>query len=59
MGVQVHVKGGNTISNLLVVLKDRDKITQKSGVFYSFKCAQAGCEEEYIGELSRTCGDLF
>ena len=32
MGIQFYFKGGNTIRNLLVVHKDKGKITQKSGV---------------------------
>ena len=56
-GVEVHFKGGNTIRNLLVAPKDRDKITQKSGVIYRLMCTHAGCEEEYIGELARTFGE--
>ena len=31
VGVKAHYKGGNTIRNVLVALKDKDKITQKSG----------------------------
>ena len=56
VGVQVHFNWCSNIRNLLVAPKDRDKITLKSGVIYRFKCAQADCEEEYIGELARTCG---
>ena len=56
MGVQVHFKG-NTIHNLLVAPKDKDTITQKSGLIHRFTCIQACCEEEYIGESVRTFGD--
>ena len=31
--------------------KDKDPITNKSGVIYRFKCSEDGCEEEYIGIL--------
>ena len=34
MGVQVHFKAGNIIRNVLVVPKDKDNITQKSGGIY-------------------------
>ena len=34
-----------------------DNITQKSGVFYKYKCDQMNCKEEYIEESSRTFGE--
>ena len=37
--------------------KDKDNITDKSGVIYRFKCTQEGCKEEYIGESGRSFGD--
>ena len=55
--IQVNFRGNNTIHNLLVAQEDKDTITQKSGVIYQFECTQAGCEQEYIGELGRTVGD--
>ena len=57
VGVWFHFKGNNTINNLLVAPKDKDTITQKSGIIYRFKCTQAGCEEEYIRESERTFWD--
>ena len=39
-----------------MVPKDKDTITQKSGVIYRFKCTQVVCEVEYTGELGRTFG---
>ena len=48
-GVQVHFKGGQTIKGLLMAPKDKDPITNKSGVIYRYKCSEDGCEEEYIG----------
>ena len=51
--VQVHYKGSTKLWNLLVAPKDKHKITQKCKVIYSFKCTQADCEEEYIGESGR------
>ena len=53
-GVQVHFKGGQTIKDLLMAPKDKDPITNKSGVIYRFKCSEDGCEEEYIGESAGT-----
>ena len=59
MGVQVHFKGGNTIKTLLMGLRDRENIPQKSGVIYRYKCDQMDCDEEYIGVSERTCGERF
>ena len=39
--------------------KDKDPITNKSGVIYRFKCSEDGCEEEYIGESARTFAERF
>ena len=58
-GVQVHFKGGQTIKDLLMAPKDKDPITNKSGVIYRFKCSEDGCEEEYIGESARTFAERF
>ena len=32
---------------------------KKSGVIYSYKCGRVECNEEYIGESSRTFGERF
>ena len=58
-GVQVFFKGGQTIRNLLMAPKDKDPITNKSGVIYRYKCSQHGCKEEYIGESARNFADRF
>ena len=58
-GVQVHFKGGQTIKDLLMNPKDKDPITNKSGVIYRFKCSEVGCDEEYIGESARTFAERF
>ena len=58
-GVQVYFKGGTTIKNLLVAPKDKDPMMKKSGVIYSYKCGRVKCDEEYIGESSRTFGERF
>ena len=39
--------------------KDRDHITQKSGIIYRYKCDRVECDEEYIGESARTFGERF
>ena len=53
-GVQVYFKGGTTIKNLLMAQKDIDPMMKKSGVICSYKCGRVECDEEYIGESSRT-----
>ena len=58
-GVQVYFKGGTTIKNLLMAPKDIDPMMKKSGVIYSYKCGRVECDEEYIGESSRTFGERF
>ena len=58
-GVQVHFKGGQTIRNLFMALKDKDPITKKSGVIYRYKCDEIECDEEYIGESARTLAERF
>ena len=58
-GVQVYFKGGNTIKSLLVAPKDQDPILKKSGVIYRYKCGRVDCNEEYIGQSSRTFGERF
>ena len=45
--------------NLLVAPKDQDPIQKKSGVIYRYKCDSVDCDEEYIGESSRTFGVRF
>ena len=39
--------------------KDKDPMLKKSGVIYSYKCGRVECDEEYIGESSRTFGERF
>ena len=58
-GVQVYFKAGNNIKNLLMAPKDKDPMLKKSGVIYRYKCDRVECDEEYIGESSRTFGDRF
>ena len=47
------------IKDLLMAPKDKDPITNNSGVIYRFKCSGDGCEEEYIGESARTFAERF
>ena len=58
-GVQVYFKGGTTIKNLLRAPKDQDPMQKRSGVIYRYKCDKVECDEEYIGESSRTFGERF
>ena len=37
----------------------QNHITKKSGVIYRFKCDRLECDEEYIGETSRTFGERY
>ena len=48
-----------TIKDLLVAPKDKDHIIKKSGIIYRSKCDRVECDEEYIGESSRTFGERF
>ena len=43
----------------LMAPKDKDPILKKSGVIYRYKCDRVECDEEYIGESSRTFGERF
>ena len=58
-GIQVHFKSGRTLKDELVAPKDKDHITKKSGIIYRFKCDRLECDEEYIGETSRTFGERY
>ena len=58
-GIQINFKSGKTLKDELVAPKDKDHITEKSGIIYRFKCDTLECDEEYIGETSRTSGERF
>ena len=58
-GIQTHFKGSNTIRSLLVSPKDKDPMVSKSGAIYWFQHSYLFCDEEYIGESSRTFGERF
>ena len=58
-GLQVYFKGGTTIKNLLVSQKYKDPMMKKNGVIYINRCGRVECDEEYIGESSRTFGERF
>ena len=50
----MHFTGCSIIKDNLVKLKDKDTISQKSGVIYRYKCGRVDCEEENIEESGRT-----
>ena len=58
-GIQTHFKGGNTIKNLLVSPKDKDPMVNQSSAIYWYQCGNLGCDDEYIGETSRTFGQRY
>ena len=58
-GIQTHFKGGRTIKSLLVSPKDKDPMVNKSGAFHWYQCGDLGCDDEYIGETSRTFGERY
>ena len=57
--IEVYFKGGTTIKNLLMSPKDKDPIQKQSRVIYRYQCDRVDCDEEYIGESSRTFGERF
>ena len=58
-GIQAHFKGGSTIKNILVSPKDNDPMVNQSGAIYWYQCGDLGCDDEYIGETSRTFGERY
>ena len=58
-GIQTHFKGGRTIKNLLVSPKDKDPVVNQSGAIYWYQWGDLGCDDEYIGETSRTFGERY
>ena len=56
--IQVHFRGGNTIKALLIMPKDSENITQKSGVIYRYNCDRLKCDGEYIEESARIWGEV-
>ena len=56
-GIQAQFKSGKTLKDELVAPKDKDHMTNKSGIIYRFNCDRLECDEEYIGETARTFGE--
>ena len=51
--------GNRTIKQLLVKAKDKDPMDQKSRAIYLYQWGELTCDEEYIGETSRTMGERY
>ena len=45
------------IKQVLMKPKHQDPNDNKSGIIYSYQCNHLNCDEEYIGETSRTLGE--
>ena len=58
-GIQTHFKGNRTIKNILVKPKDKDPLDRRNGAVYWYQCGKLMCDEEYIGETSRTFGERY
>ena len=58
-GIQTHFKGGRTITNLLVFPKDKDPMVNQSDAVYWYQYGDLTCDDEYIGETSRTFGERY
>ena len=58
-GIQTHFKGGNTIKNPLVSSKDKDPMVSQSDAIYWYQSGDPTCDDEYIGEISRTFGERY
>ena len=58
-GVQVHFKGGNTLKNLLMFPKGKEAITKQSNIIHWFNFGKIECDDEYIGESSRTFEERY
>ena len=56
-GIQTHFKGGRTIKNLLV--SPKDPMVNQSGAIYWYQCGDLSCDDDYIGETSRTFGERY
>ena len=58
-GVQAYFRGGNTLKNLLMFPKDKDEMRKQSNIIYWYRCGRPECDDEYIGESSRTFEERF
>ena len=53
-----HLKKNSTLRQLLVRPKDNEPKEKESSVIYSYQCGETAYNEEYIGETSRTPGEI-
>ena len=58
-GIQAHFKVNKTLKQLFVKPKDLDPMDTNSGAIYMYQCGEPACNEEYIGETSRTLGERY
>ena len=58
-GIQTNFKGNRTIKNILIKPKDKDPLDRKSGAIYWYQGGELTCDEENIGETSRTFGERY
>ena len=56
-GIQVHFKGTNTLRTALGNPKDKDLVSNQTGIIYHYQCPHINCPSAYIGESGRTLGD--
>ena len=58
-GILTHFKGNSTIKEMLVKTKDKDPLDKMSGAISWYQCRKLMCDEEVIGETSRTFGERY
>ena len=59
MSYKLTSKENTTIKQVLMKPRDQDPKDKKSGVIYSFQCNHIACNDEYIGETSRTLHERY
>ena len=56
---KMYYSARRTIKFILVSPKDKDPMVNQSGAIYWYQCGDLGCDDEYIGETSRTFGERY
>ena len=59
MASKLTSKVAEPSKNLLVSPKDKDPMVNQSGAIYWYQCGDLSCDDEYIGETSRTFGERY
>ena len=59
MASKLTSRVSRTIKNLLVSPKDKDPMVNQSSAIYLYQCGDLGCDDEYIGDTSRTFGERY